>query len=156
MHARNCWLVSACLFLTDVVSLQPHLPYAHCSIATSTKASHHWQHIVQILQLRNGSVKNRSLRLYTFVSIPSKRPIRSMFLSIVAWQVISLAHSIGNQPRSPSRSRSPSYQPAKGNRGATINNFQNVSNTYVRTVYGTLLERTLVHSQLSHLCTSNV
>ena len=50
---------------------------------------------------------------YTLVSSPSRRPILSTFLSIVAWHVISLAHSIGNQPRSPSRSLSPSYQPAK-------------------------------------------
>ena len=56
------------------------------------------------------------LRGYTLVSSPSKRPILSTFLSMVAWQVISLAHSIGNQPRSPSRSRSPSYQPARENR----------------------------------------
>lgn len=55
-------------------------------------------------------------RGYTLVSSPSKRPILSTFLSIVAWHVISLAHSIGNQPLSPSRSLSPSYQPAKKSR----------------------------------------
>lgn len=48
---------------------------------------------------------------YTLVSSPSRRPMRSMFLSRVALQVISLAHSEGNQPLWPSRSRSPSYQP---------------------------------------------
>lgn len=54
---------------------------------------------------------------YTLVSSPSRRPILSTFLSMVAWQVISLAHSMGNQPLSPSRSRSPSYQPADESRG---------------------------------------
>lgn len=59
---------------------------------------------------------NGPWRGYTLVSSPSKRPILSTFLSMVAWHVISLAHSIGNQPLSPSRSRSPSYQPAEKNR----------------------------------------
>lgn len=62
--------------------------------------------------------------IYTFVSSPSKRPIRSMFLSIVARHVISLAHSMGNQPLSPSRRRSPSYQPAGVNRQGAINLFK--------------------------------
>lgn len=64
----------------------------------------------------NRAVTKGHQRGYTLVSSPSKRPILSTFLSIVAWQVISLAHSIGNQPLSPSRSLSPSYQPAKKNR----------------------------------------
>lgn len=51
--------------------------------------------------------------IYTFVSSPSRRPMRSMFLSMVARHVISFAHSMGNHPLSPSRSRSPSYQPAQ-------------------------------------------
>lgn len=59
--------------------------------------------------------------VYTLVSSPSRRPIRSMFLSIVARHVISLAHSMGNQPLSPSRSRSPSYQPARVNRQRVTN-----------------------------------
>lgn len=42
--------------------------------------------------------------------------MRSMFLSRVALQVISLAHSEGNQPLRPSRSRSPSYQPVGAHR----------------------------------------
>lgn len=61
------------------------------------------------------------LRGYTLVSSPSNRPILSTFLSIVAWHVISLAHSIGNQPLSPSRSRSPSYQPARKKQAASDN-----------------------------------
>lgn len=40
-----------------------------------------------------------------------------MFFSMVAWQVITLVHSVGNQPRSASRSRSPSHQPAGGGGG---------------------------------------
>ena len=61
----------------------------------------------------NLAVAEYPRRGYTLVSSPSRRPILSTFLSILAWHVISLAHSIGNQPRSPSRSLSPSYQPAK-------------------------------------------
>lgn len=50
--------------------------------------------------------------VYTLVSSASKRPIRSMFFSIVALHVISFAHSSGNQPLSPSLSLSPSYHPS--------------------------------------------
>jgi len=47
----------------------------------------------------------------TLVSRLCRRSIRCMFFSMVAWQVMSSAHSARNQPLSPSRRRSPSYQP---------------------------------------------
>lgn len=50
---------------------------------------------------------------HTLVSNPCRRSILCMLRSMVAWHVICSAHSARNHPLSPSRSRSPSYQPKR-------------------------------------------
>ena len=50
---------------------------------------------------------------HTLVSNPCRRSILCMLRSMVAWHVICSAHSARNHPLSPSRSRSPSYQPTR-------------------------------------------
>lgn len=51
---------------------------------------------------------------HTLVSNPFRRSILCTLRSIVAGHVMGSPHSARNQPLSPSRSRSPSYQPRKG------------------------------------------
>lgn len=52
---------------------------------------------------------------HTLVSNPCRRFILCMLRSLVAWHVIGSAHEDMNHPLSPSRSRSPSYQPERRN-----------------------------------------
>lgn len=52
---------------------------------------------------------------HTLVSRPCRRFILCMLRSMVAWHVMASAHSARNHPLSPSRSRSPSYQPKRRN-----------------------------------------
>lgn len=62
---------------------------------------------------RIGAWTRLSFSVHTLVSSPFRRSILCMLRSIVAGHVMGSPHSARNQPLSPSRSRSPSYQPRK-------------------------------------------
>lgn len=66
---------------------------------------------VWVTIVSKGLFNNNSV--HTLVSSPCRRSILCMLRSMVAWHVIGSAHSARNHPLSPSRSRSPSYQPRR-------------------------------------------